>query len=153
MYYAFAIVKRVRAALRAPRLSELAWRSRACSYAAVPTRACRYTCVCVCVFTFSSTERREKREEKGRGGGRIARTMQSPSHFSSKLLFSRLFFSPFFSLFSTLQLEQLEFEEAGKRSGVGSFGFRGDAGRICGLKPPYPRRRNTETSGIVEIFG
>lgn len=151
MYYAFAIVKRVRAplrALRAPRLSELAWRSRACSYAAVPTRACRYTCVSV--YSLSPARKEEERERKR---GEEEEGLLGRCSHRRKLLFSRLFFSPFFSLFSTLQLEQLEFEEAGKRSGVGSFGFRGDAGRICGLKPPYPRRRNTETSGIVEIFG
>lgn len=72
MYYAFAIVKRVRAALRAlraPRLSELAWRSRACSYAAVPTRACRYTCVCVCVC-IHFLQHGKKRKERRKGARR-----------------------------------------------------------------------------------
>lgn len=143
MYYAFAIVKRVRAALRAlraPRLSEPAWRSRACSYAAVHTCHYTYVClyVCVCVFTFSRVEKRGRERERGSKKGeeeegllgrcshrRISQT-PFPNFFPSFPLHP---FSLSFSILSTrcMELEQLEFEEAfrGKGWGAGSFGFRG----------------------------
>lgn len=63
MYYAFAIVKRVRAplrALRAPRLSEPAWRSRACSYWCSTTRAC---VLYVCIHFLQGEKKEREREE------------------------------------------------------------------------------------------
>lgn len=144
MYYAFAIVKRVRAALRAlraPRLSEPAWRSRACSYAAVHT--CHYTyvylCVCVCVYSLSpgwKKEEEREREEVKRVRRRKDCSDDAVTVAFPKLLFPTLFpsfplhpFSLSFSILSTrcMELEQLEFEEAfrGKGWGAGSFGFRG----------------------------
>ena len=63
MYYAFAIVKRVRAplrALRAPRLSEPVWRSRACSYWCSTTRAC---VLYVCIHFLQGEKKEREREE------------------------------------------------------------------------------------------
>lgn len=151
MYYAFAIVKRVRAplrALRAPRLSEPAWRSRACSYWCSTTRACvLYVCI-----HFLQGEKKERERERG-----SKRSEEGLLGRCSRRRISQTPFSQLFSLVSSLfpSLTQWSWSNSKKqgdvlREGMGYRKFRGD--RICGLKPPYPRR-NTETSGIVEIFG
>lgn len=104
-----------------PPLSEPAW------FARVFIRGCSYVCVCVCiyVFTFSRAKRRGERGRKRRGGGRTARTTQSPSHFPNS--FSQLFFSPFSLFFTRCNVELEQLEEA--RFGERSFGFRWGRGQ------------------------
>lgn len=90
-------------------------------------------------------EREEEKEEEEEG------LLGRRSH-------RRISQTPFPNFFSLLSLSfslgaTWSWSNSKKRvSGREVSGFGGDAGRICGLKPPYPRR-NTETSGIVEIFG
>lgn len=127
MYYAFAIVKRVRAALRAlraPRLSELAWRSRACSYAAVPTRACRYTCVSV--YSLSPARKEEERERRRKDCSDDAVTVANSS------------FPDFFSLLSSLSSPLCSWSNSNskKRGNVQGWevsGFVGTRAEFAGL--------------------
>lgn len=149
MYYAFAIVKRVRAALRAlraPRLSEPAWRSRACSYAAVHTCHYTYVClyVCVCVFTFSRVEKRGRERERGSKKGEEEegllgrcshrRISQTPFPNSFSLVSSSSFLSlSLYTLHSVHGVGATRIRRSVQGEGVGRGKFRVSWAEFAGL--------------------